>query len=397
MSQSQFASALSEHPAWQQAVDEACTAIREQLAIPGPLADAPVDLVLVFVSPDHAAGFDALAAEISTRLAPRHLIGCSGESIVGRGREVEGQPAISIWAARLPATTVDSFPLRLQQTPDGGTFLGWSDTLPEVWPAGAGLLVLADPYTFPADYLLERLNEDQPGIPVVGGMISGAAQPGEGCLWLGNAPRREGAVAVMLHGGVSLRTVVSQGCRPIGSHYVVTRCDRNVILELGGKPAMRQLEELFQTLPTREQQAVQRGLHVGRVVSEYQDRFEQGDFLVRNVIGVSREHGAIAIGDYVRVGQTVQFHIRDADTADAELQQLLAANRTAGSAARGALLFSCNGRGTRLFPEPNHDAGAIERAYPDLPLAGFFAAGEFGPIAGRNFLHGFTASIALLG
>jgi small ligand-binding sensory domain FIST len=195
---------------------------------------------------------------------------------------------------------------------------------------------------------------------------------------------------------VRLQTVVSQGCRPIGHAFVVTKAERNVIYELGGKPALAQLREIFDTLPTREQRLVQRALHVGRVVSEYQERFEQGDFLVRNVVGIDANTGAIAIGDYIRPGQTVQFHVRDQEAADAELTQLLADARSRGGAnPAGALLFTCNGRGTRMFSKAHHDAEAVERAFGSLPLAGFFAQGELGPIGKHNFTHGFTASIGL--
>jgi small ligand-binding sensory domain FIST len=200
-------------------------------------------------------------------------------------------------------------------------------------------------------------------------------------------------VAVLVSGEVRIRSIVSQGCRPIGRHYVVTKAEQNIILELAGQPPLAQLQELFPTLPPRDRELLNRGLHVGRVINEYQDRFSRGDFLVRNVIGADPNTGAIAIGDYVRPGQTVQFHLRDAQSADEDLRELLAAAGQISSA--GGLLFTCNGRGTRLFDAPDHDAALIHSALDDLPLAGFFAQGELGPIGGRNFIHGFTASLVL--
>jgi small ligand-binding sensory domain FIST len=177
---------------------------------------------------------------------------------------------------------------------------------------------------------------------------------------------------------------------------VVTKAEQNVLLELGGKPALAQLQEIFGTLSPHEQGLFRHGLHVGQVVNEYQDHFNRGDFLVRNVQGADPKSGAIAVGDYLRVGQTVQFHVRDAGTADEDLDTMLAAARNNGSAqALAALLFTCNGRGTRLFDAPDHDAAALAKHWPGLPVAGFFAQGEIGPIGGKNFLHGFTASIAL--
>jgi small ligand-binding sensory domain FIST len=354
------------------------------------------DLAVLFVSADRAEACGTIASRVCDRLGTERLIGCTAESIAGVGREVEGETALSLWLARLPGVEALPMHLSFERTPEGGAILGWPDALLNAWPPAATMLALGEPFTFPAEFLLERMNEDHPGLPVIGGMASGASQPGENRLILGRDVLAEGAVAVLLSGAVRVRTVVSQGCRPIGRHFVITRSEQNVIHELGGKPAVLQLHEVLVTLPNREQEMVRRGLHLGRVVSEYQDRFEQGDFLVRNVLGIDPESGAVVVGDYVRVGQTVKFHIRDWETADADLRQLLAAARQqADGAVRGALLFSCNGRGTRMFPEPHHDAIAIGKALGDIPLAGFFAAGELGPVAGKNFVHGFTASIAL--
>jgi small ligand-binding sensory domain FIST len=232
-------------------------------------------------------------------------------------------------------------------------------------------------------------------VPVIGGMASGGSEPGHNHLFFGRKALAEGAVAALVSGPVRLRTVVSQGCRPIGRPFVVTRAERNVIYELGGKPALIQLKEIFDSLPTREQLLVQKALHVGRVVSEYQERFEQGDFLVRNVTGLDPAAGALAVGDYIRTGQTIQFHVRDQEAADAELRQLLSAARKASPGPAGALLFTCNGRGTRMFGQPNHDAEALAKSLGPVPAAGFFAQGEIGPIGRQNFMHGFTASVAI--
>ena len=381
----QFASALSTAPDTQAAVREVCTnALANFVGTP--------NLAFLFFSAHHVEAADRVAAQVCDAIGTDNLLGCSGESIVGVGQEIEMEPAISLWLARLPGPSVRPMRLEYQRAVNEGAFTGWPEDLPEDWSDQAALLVLGDPFSFPADLLLELVNNEHPGVPVIGGMASAGQTPGSNRLLLGREAFEQGAVAVLLHGGVQVKSVVSQGCRPIGQHFVITKAERNIIQELGGLPAYRRLEEIFQTLPTREQQMVQSGLHVGRVVSEYQDEFEQGDFLIRNVVGVDPEEGAIAISDYVRPGQTVQFHIRDADTADAELRQLL--SRIENPVAAG-LLFTCNGRGTRLFSEPHHDATAIVNAAGEIPLAGLFAAGELGPIGGKNFVHGFTASMAL--
>jgi small ligand-binding sensory domain FIST len=215
-------------------------------------------------------------------------------------------------------------------------------------------------------------------------------------LILGDRQFQTGAIAAVIHGAVRVSSVVSQGCRPIGQPFVVTRAEANVIHELGGVPPLLQLKEMFKTLTDREQELVRHGLHVGRVLNEYQDQFHRGDFLVRNVIGADPQTGAIAIGDYVRPGQTVQFHVRDEETADEDLRHLLMdARKRSDPQPSGALLFTCNGRGTRLFSSADHDARCVREALGEVPLAGFFAQGEIGPVAGKNFLHGFTASIAI--
>ena len=200
----------------------------------------------------------------------------------------------------------------------------------------------------------------------------------------------------MVSGGPKIETVVSQGCRPIGQNFIVTRAEDNLVLELGGKPAMERLQEIFDDLLERDQQLVQQGPHLGIVMNEYQETFELGDFLISNVVGVQKQTGAVAIGNRVRVGQTVRFHVRDAQTAHEELHALLTKSvETSDASPEAALLFSCNGRGTRLFPGTNHDAGSIQKRFDTVPLAGFFAQGELGPVGGKNYIHGYTASIAV--
>ncbi|MDA1166332.1 MAG: FIST C-terminal domain-containing protein, partial [Planctomycetota bacterium] len=205
-----------------------------------------------------------------------------------------------------------------------------------------------------------------------------------------------GAVGVIVQGGPKVDAVVSQGCRPIGPNFIVTKAEGNHVAELGGKPALERLQEVFVDLAERDQQLVQQGPHLGIVMNEYQEKFELGDFLISNVVGVDQKSGAISIGNRVRVGQTVRFHVRDAQTAHEELHALLTrCVESSESAPEAALLFSCNGRGTRLFPGANHDAGSIQKRLNTVPLTGFFAQGELGPVGGKNYVHGYTASIAV--
>lgn len=384
-----FAASISTQPDPQTALRQAC----RELA--GQLGERP-NVVLAFVGAEYQPELASLGSLILSELRPDVLAGCLAESVLANGREVEGSPAVALWGAYLPSTRVLPMQLVFEHRADGGVICGWHDALPSTWSRGAALLVLGDPYTFPAERLLQRVNEDQPGIPVVGGMASGAAGPGVPSLLLADEELVQGAVAVYIEGPVRVQAVVSQGCRPIGRPFVVTRAEQNVILELGGAPPLVRLGEVFESLDVQEQALVRRGVHVGLVTNEYQERFAPGDFLVRNCLGADDRTGALMIGDYVRAGQTVQFHVRDAQTADEDLRQLLAAAVAGGRGLpQGALLFTCNGRGTRLFDVPHHDAGVLHELLGGIPVAGFFAQGEMGPVGGRNFLHGFTASAAL--
>lgn len=384
-----FASALTTIADTSQAARQIAEELQTQLG-------GPANLVVVFFSREHFGAAGKIAARLSEQLGQPVLLGATGEAIVGRGQEIEEGPALSAWAARLPGVELVPMHLEFQRTTEGSAFVGFPDALAADWPTDAKLLLIGEPFSFPADALLERIAEEHPAVLVFGGMASGGHAPGEHKLLLGTQSFTSGAVGLLLSGAVSVRNVVSQGCRPIGRTFVVTKAEQNVIAELSGKPALAQLEEVYRELPTADQKLLERGLHVGRVINEYQETFERGDFLIRNVIGADRETGAIAIGDFARVGQTVQFHVRDAKSADEELRELLVhAGRGAPGHDMGALLFTCNGRGTRLFPEPHHDASVLAECCGDVPVAGLFAQGEIGPIGGKNFLHGFTASIAL--
>jgi small ligand-binding sensory domain FIST len=385
-----FAAALSTEPDTLRALEDVCGQAKSQL-------DGTPDIALVFFSPHHAALAEDICKTINERLETRCLLGCPGESIVGNDREIEDGPAMTLWLGRWnQPVELTPFHLALEETSEGASLLGWPDDLAMVDPEQGLILLLADPFTFPVDDFLRQVNEVNRGLRVAGGMASGAREPGRNPLLLGQAVFAEGAAGVLLQGPMKVRGVVSQGCRPIGQHFVITKAQDNIVVELGGKPPLVQLQQLWQELSPRDQQLVQQGLHIGRVLNEYQGQFQRGDFLVRNVIGLDRSSGVMAVTDRVRVGQTVQFHVRDAATADEDLHELLQLDLSAHEQRpAGALLFTCNGRGTRLFDQPNHDAGVIRREVGQVPLAGFFAQGELGPVGGQNFIHGFTASVLL--
>lgn len=360
----------------------------------GPLGDAPADLVLLFVSPQHEDLQRAIIDIATQRVGNATVLGCSAGGVIGARREIEDAPAVAAWAASLPGTEVQPFRLTFQKEGDHAIIEGLEELpSPEDEPV---LLMLADPFSFPADILLDHLNETAAGLPIVGGMASGGLEAGRNSLYFNDEILRDGAVGAILTGS-GMSAVVSQGCRPVGQTYAVTRAEQNVLYELGGVPAMARIEELYAEASVRDQLLIRRGLHVGSAITETKPELGRGDFLVRNVVGVDRDTGAIAISDRIEVGRTVQFQVRDAESASEDLRAVLEREHTVRPAdVAGVLLFSCNGRGSALFGEPDHDVGAVHRAFGDVPVAGFFAAGEIGPVAGKNFLHGFTASILFI-
>ncbi len=355
----------------------------------------PPDLGVVFVSSAYGEAIRPALDGLADALDLPAVIATTAEGVLAGGTEYESGPAVAIWLGRLPGAVVEPFALEYVGNPDGGSFLGWPQRLEQGWPDGAGMLLLADPFSFPVDTFLGRMERDRPGVPIAGGMASGGWTPGSNTLVAGRHLSDCGAVGVVVGGKARIRPVVSQGCRPIGRPMVITRSEENVIVELGGRPALERLREVYAELSESDRDLVRSSLHLGRVASEYQDRFERGDFLVRNVVGADPDSGVIAVGDLVRTGQTVQFHVRDAASAHEDLLHLLTRGSD-GEAPVGALVFTCNGRGTRLFPTPHHDARCVQEGLGPVPAAGFFAQGEIGPIGNRTFLHGFTASIALI-
>jgi len=353
------------------------------------------DLAVVFVSAAYGAAIRPAMEGLGDAIGVPTVIATTAEAVLAEDVEYESAPAVTVWMARMPGAVIVPFSLEYSQTPDGGTFAGWPPELDGDWPEGAAVVLLADPFSFPVDAFIRRMEDDHPGVPIVGGMASGGYRPAANTLVVGQRTYDSGAVGFVVGGAARVRPVVSQGCRPIGRPLVVTKSEENVIIELGGRPALERLREIYVDLDPSDRELVRSSLHVGRVASEYQESFRRGDFLVRNVVGADPESGVIAVGDLVRTGQTVQFHVRDAKTADEDLRELLEQEKGRGSTAAGALVFTCNGRGTRLFDEASHDARCLREIIGRVPAAGFFAQGEIGPIGRRNCLHGFTASIAL--
>jgi small ligand-binding sensory domain FIST len=361
-------------------------AARAQLGLGG----AQADLVVAFAAAPNLEHAEEGLAAVESRLGPYALIGCGAQGVIAGGRELE-TGGVAVWAASLPGATVRPFHLDAFDAGDEGVAIAGLPGLTGV----EAVLLLADPYTFPVEPLLDRLAVDHPALPVIGGLASAGAGPGRATLLHGGGVEDRGAVGVAL-AGVDVRPCVSQGARPIGPEMVITACEENEIHELASRPALARLHEAIGELDPTERALAGRGLLLGIVIDENQPDYERGDFLIRGLLGIDEERGSVRVGERVRVGQTVRLQVRDGESADEDLREALARHSEALSGPpAGALLFSCNGRGRHMFGEPDHDALALDDAFSGAPAAGFFCAGEIGPVGPRSFVHGFTATLAV--
>lgn len=381
-----FRSAISDQESTEAAADALLAAVE---------GAADIDVAFLFFTGHHTLEMEAVAKRIWRELDAQVLMGCSAEGVIGGNREIERAPGMSLMVGESVGGSVESFYVGGEEWRELLTDLDSLQDRMSIGEQSVAVIAAGDPFSTPVGELFKALERMKPGLPLIGGMASAATQPGENLLIWNDDVYSDGMVGITLGGAIGVQSVVSQGCKPIGRPFVVTKAEENVIQQLGGHPALAALQEMVNDLPASEQKLLENGLMIGRAMSEYRDAFGRGDFLVRNLMGIDQKTGAIAVADYVRAGQTVQFHVRDAATATEDLSLMLAAEKIEPNPA-AALLFSCNGRGTNLFDKPCHDIALTQARLKDIPTAGFFAAGELGPVGGTNFIHGHTASLALI-
>jgi small ligand-binding sensory domain FIST len=356
------------------------------------LRGARPDLAFVFLSGRPLAVPEATLEGVHDELGPQALVGCGAGGVLAAGRELEQGNAAAVWTASLESGTAIPFHATLSEDEANPVIEG----LPRPEHARAAIM-LADPYSFPTDALLAELAVDAPGVPILGGLASGRTPDGSAALFWGEEVYDSGAVGVLLD-DVELLPCVSQGAAPVGPEVTITAAEGNVIHELAGRPALQTVERIIAALSGPERTLVAGGLLLGIVVDQNKREYEQGDFLVRGIAGADPDSGALVVGALVHEGQVARLHARDARSADEDLRRQLRLRREAlsGAAPAGAIVFSCNGRGAAMFGTPGHDAVAVDEELGGAPAAGFFAAGEIGPVGGRSFLHGFTATIGVL-
>jgi small ligand-binding sensory domain FIST len=385
-----WSSALSLRMDTSRAAGECVETLRRSLDGSAP------DVLFAFPSGDHVGRDEQLAEVLHAAFPGALLVGCSAAGVIGGGHEAEGTTALSVTAAALPDVTLT--PIRVE--PDGLPDL---DESPAAWRhrIGAGeatedrsFVILADPFSTRIDELLQGLDYAYPGAPKVGGLASAAGEALGNVLFLGERRFRDGAVGLALAGNVRMETIVSQGGRPVGPSFPITRCERNVLFQLDGRPALEVLQQVYEEAVEELPEGAHPAFFVGVRASEV----GPGGFLIRNILGVDPASGAVAVGTLLRDGQTVRFHALSAESADEELRALLERYRArSGASAEGALLFSCNGRGQGLFGTPDHDSRLFHEVLSgDVALGGLFCAGEIGPVGSSTHVHGFTSSFGIL-
>lgn len=376
----QWASTIANAAHLEDALEEGLESV--QTALDG----AAPHLLVAFAHAEYTDHLPRLARGIRAQYPEAVLIGCSANGVIGGGAEVEDQPALSLTAAVLPG--VELQPFHLDGTPET-----WRERIALSGERAPAFLLLADPFMCPIEDTVYWLDTVYPGCTKAGGLASGGVQPGSTSLLIGGSLVRTGAVGVAMHGNIEVDTILAQGCRPIGTPMFVTRAEDEVILELDGKPALQAIETTYAQLAPADQQLFRRALFLGLVADPTRQSYGRGDFLVRTILGVDPDLGALAVGAEIEENQVVQFHLRDAETSAADLTEML--ERYTGPAPSGALLFSCLGRGQGLYGHPDHDSDAFRRRFGDVALGGFFCHGEIGPVGARTYVHGYTSAFAL--
>ena len=387
-----WASSVSSKETIEECIEEAVAAVTQQLA------GQEANLTIIFVSPHFRTQYRAIPKLLRDRMKVGLLLGCSGGGIIGGGKEIEHKPAFSLTAAHLPGVELQTIQTDTMNLPD-------PDTAPSVWQEWLGVdatknpsfIVLADPFSFRAEEFLAGIDFAYARSAKVGGLASGAQAQGGNALYLDDKIHTGGLVGVALSGNIQLDTIVAQGCRPIGQPMNITKCDQYQLLEVDGQPPLEKLEEMVETLSEYDRGLLRTSLFLGIEMDPLKDDPGQGDFLIRNLMGVDQETGSLAIGAPLREGQLVQFHLRDKVMSSEDLKVMLSRyqNRDGWREAKGALLFSCLGRGEYLYGQSNHDSDMFKTKMGDVPLGGFFCNGEIGPVGQTTFLHGYTSSFGI--
>lgn len=364
--------------------------LREQL-------NGPVSLGLVFTTPQFFPHAETLLEILRVHGRIPVLTGCSSQSLIVGGQEVEEAAGLTLGLYSLPGAEFEACHFTQRQVEEANGPGYWHLETNVDAEQTRGWLTFLDPFHMDLEGWLRSWNEAYAPAPVVGGLASGELQTQQTQVYLNGEVFEEGGVAVSVSGAVKLVGVISQGCTPIGDTWTLTRVERNLIRQIANRPAYQVLADTVENLSPEERRRARGNLFIGLAINEYREEFRRGDFLVRNLLDVDPQSGVLAVGALPRPGQTIQFQRRDAGAAQEDMETLFRRVREelAGATIYGGCLCTCNGRGKQLFDQPHHDAQMVQQYFGPLGLTGFFGHGEIGPVGGSSFLHGYTASLAL--
>ena len=386
-----WASAISTATDAGEATGEALEQVARQLGSRHP------HVVFAFTTRPFAEEHAGLRARVRAEWGEALLFGCCASGVIGAGREIEESGAVSITAGWLPNVRLIPRHVESRELPPVyAERVAWQTALDLHDVPEPQFIIVSDPFSFDTEEFVRALDRAFPASAKIGGLASGGRQAGGNLLYLGERIHHTGAIVLALSGEVRVDSIVAQGCRPIGEPMFVTSCHGNLLRELDGKVPREVLSELYDRLGERDQALLGRALFVGLAMPGERPSIQAGEFLIRNVLGMDPQSGAIWVGAELEPNSIVQFHVRDALSSSQDLERALLGYEVARAKPSAALLFSCVGRGVGLYGSADHDSTALKRRLGELPIGGFFCSGEIGAVHGMTQVHGYTSAVAII-
>ena len=374
-----FRSACATGQDWRAVADQCLSELDAQPQGPGSPDTA---LGLLYLTDLLAPNLDKLLAYLRERTGVADWVGTVGSGICATAREIYDEPAAAIMLAKLPA---DSYRL----LPAGIDALADMLTSNQNWIGAQSArfgIVHGDPRYSHIPQVIESLAvELDPGF-LVGGLSSAGDEQYH--LQIAGQIYENGLSGVLLSSEVPVISGLTQGCTPLGNRHTITDCERNILIEIDGRPALDVFSEDIGEVLARDLSRVAGYVFAGLPVPAS----DTGDYLVRNLLGIDTERKLLALGDLVEKEDSIMFCRRDGDSAREDMLRMLKnLNRRANGSIRGGVYYTCLGRGRNQFGDNSEELKMISDQLGEFPLVGFFANGEIS----HNLLYGYTGVLTL--